>query len=116
MKDYKSKAVQLHSYEEKNQELKAKIICLEQNLRDKTAETDTIRKEVATLKESRTEKEVELEKENADLRLKLEERVQDNAEDLKTVLSGQENEIISLKAKLSEFETMNIERESIQNR
>jgi len=100
LKEYEAKAAQLHSFEEQNQELKAKIICLEQNVRDKTVETDAAKKEVDTLKEERTSKEAELERENAELRLQLEERVHDNVEEMNKVLADKEIEIVRLKEKL----------------
>jgi len=116
LKEYKAKAAQLQSFEEQNQELKAKIICLEQNVRDKTVETDAAKKEVAILKEERTSKE-----ENAELRLQLEERVHDNVEEMNKVLADKEIEIVRLKEKLShrsdeEAEKMNAETESLQSR
>ena len=121
LKEYKTKAAQLHSFEEKNQELKAKIICLEQNVRDKTVETDTAKKEVASLKEERTSREEveQLEKENAELRLQLADRVHDNVEDLNKVLADKENEIICLKEKLLHRSDEDVEKmnaESFQKR
>ncbi len=73
------------------------------------------------MKEERTSKEAKLEKENAELRLQLEERVHDNVEEMNKVLADKEIEIVRLKEKLShrsdeEAEKMNAETESLQCR
>ena len=75
------------------------------------------------MKEERTSREEveQLEKENAELRLQLADRVHDNAEDLNKVLADKANEIICLKEKLlhrsdEDVEKMNAETESFQKR
>ena len=71
LKESKSKIDQLQGLEVKSQELKAKIICLEQNLADKQKETEKVRTELEQSKEEQKEKAKNLTQESIGDREKL---------------------------------------------
>ena len=100
MTDHKSKSEQFEATEQRNQELKAKIICLDQNMTDKQMEVEVLQRELTQQRETQTEREDSLEERIEELKKKKEE-VSKKIDDEKENLEGQVAELRQQNAKLT---------------
>ena len=95
--NYKAKSEQVQMTEQKNQELKAKIICLDQNLTDKQKEVEVLQKHLNQQKEKQTETETSLE-----------ERIEELKNEREEVSKKLEEEKESLERRVFELQQQNV--------